>query len=863
MKNRNIPYYMAVLALAAGMSTSFVSCVDTEEPDSIVTLRNAKAEEVKAEAEYQRALAAVQNAQAEVLVAQKSIAAAEAKKAEYEAEYENLKNAHQKAVWAADEAERAIDLANKEAASETEKQLALADAKLKLEQKNKELADAVNQTAVAAAGYANAIAEATKNAEIAARKMKLYGTKDNNYQTDVDNYITAGRTLTKALNKLNTALTVLKGDQAVLEADVTEGKELLQEAKDAKQAFIDQMKDADVTKWVELYRAQETIIDNAAPAKNQAKLDLDKKNEEKKQKYDRPLQKLEDAETEANFVLKTTLDKVQAQIAEFEDDKNLIEDFKLEFSNDVLKAYLDDVFGTDGDFKVEDAESDDYDYQIVANVATTGDDKWTNKTFFEGKKEDEKDPEKVTTKSPVVELKALFENLHVDLDEEYYNMVIKVRKAGDNVTDETVLKAGLTAKDVKDLRKAWTDAIAAFKTATKSDDVLTKFDELKTAATNYFGFLVDGKYPLLQEPVGVSKDAHKLSIDVVVVDQYQKSIVTGLNIANLDENDAFNNSPYSLYVEALWDAAEKDETPETDQYDVADSFVTGKDAEDKELTDGNNIPAIVKAFEDAYAKAQKEATEAEYEFKYKADETAEDKFVVADDGTTEVKIKLADAQKAADDATAEVDKFEADNKTYKEEADKKIAELEDALVESNEVKMAKVIKSTIEGNLYENKSNVYDLLVEKPKKDDKGEWDTGDATFTAQKPTDGKTITEVYDATYESVIEAYDELIEDIEDKLADVEDNLANFESAVAAGKDGKFDRINIATKADGKAEIEDYQDLLDHLNAVKDIINGKEGVNDGKSLEGLQEAYDEAKQKYEDDMALLNGPKDDTTSK
>jgi hypothetical protein len=862
MKNRNIPYYVAALMLAAGVSTSFVSCVDTDEPDSIVTLRNAKAEEVKAEAEYQRALAAVQNAEAELLIAKKSIEAANAKKAEYDAEYVNLKNAHEKAVWAADEAERAIALANKEAASETEKQFAIADAKLKLEQKNKELADAVNATALAAAGYANAIAEATKDAEIAARKMNLYGTKTNDYTKDVEDYISAGRTLTKALNKLNTALTVLKGDQAVLEADVTEGKELLQEAKDAKQAFIDQMKDADVTKWVELYRAQETIIDNEAPAKNQAKLDLDKKNEEKAQKYDRPLQKLEVVETEAKFVLKTTLGKVQDKIAEFEDDKNLIKDFKLEFSNDVLKEYLDDVFGTNGDFKVKDAESGKYAYQIVANVATDGEGKWTNKTFFEGKKTDEKDPEKVTVESPLVGLQKILskKNLKVQLDEDYYNMVIKVRQAEDNVKDETIIVGELTAKDVKELRNTWMTAVSKFKTA-KPNEVLSKFGELKDAAVNYFGFLVDGKYPLLQEPFGVSKDAHKLSIDVEVVDQYQKSIVTGLNIADLDNNDAFNNSPYSKYVEKLRETAEKDETPETDQYDVADSFVTGKDAEDKELTDGNNIPAIVKAFEDAYAKVQKEAKEAEYKFKYKADKDAKDKFVVAEDGT-EVKIKLADAQKAADDATAAVDKFEADNKTYKEEADKKIAELKDALEESNEIKMAKVIKSTIAGNLYENASDVYDLLVEKPKKNDNGEWVTEDATFTAKNPTDGKTITEVYDATYESIIDAYDELIEDIEDQLADVEENLANFKSAVAAGKDGKFDRIKVV-ESDGQTVIDGYDDLKDHLDAVKDIINGKAGVNDGKSLEALQEAYDNAKQKYEDDMALLNGPKDDTTSK
>ena len=96
MKNRNIPYYVAALMLAAGVSTSFVSCVDTDEPDSIVTLRNAKAEEVKAQAEVQKALAAYQNAQTELKLAEKAEKAAKAKSAEVEASLKELELAKQK-----------------------------------------------------------------------------------------------------------------------------------------------------------------------------------------------------------------------------------------------------------------------------------------------------------------------------------------------------------------------------------------------------------------------------------------------------------------------------------------------------------------------------------------------------------------------------------------------------------------------------------------------------------------------------------------------------------------------------------------------------------------------------------------------
>ncbi len=66
MKNRNIPYYVAALMLATGVSTSFVSCVDTDEPSSIEELRKAKANEVNAQAAYKNALAQTQLQTAEI-----------------------------------------------------------------------------------------------------------------------------------------------------------------------------------------------------------------------------------------------------------------------------------------------------------------------------------------------------------------------------------------------------------------------------------------------------------------------------------------------------------------------------------------------------------------------------------------------------------------------------------------------------------------------------------------------------------------------------------------------------------------------------------------------------------------------------
>lgn len=96
MKNRNIPYYVAALMLAAGVSTSFVSCVDTDEPETVTKLRQAAIEKIQADADLQKAYAEVQRA-----VVTKTNADAEKVKAD--AEYRKAETEYEKAL-AADKA---------------------------------------------------------------------------------------------------------------------------------------------------------------------------------------------------------------------------------------------------------------------------------------------------------------------------------------------------------------------------------------------------------------------------------------------------------------------------------------------------------------------------------------------------------------------------------------------------------------------------------------------------------------------------------------------------------------------------------------------------------------------------------------
>jgi hypothetical protein len=169
MKNRNIPYYVAALMLAVGVSTSFVSCVDTDEPETVTKLRQeaiaklqADADFVKAQAELQRAKAANETAQAKFQDQKTLTEAATTKAAE-------LKNKVAEDTLSAATA-RAIAIANQEAqaAIETMKQ-------------------ATQTYELAAADYARALKAAQKASEETAATLGF----DKNGQDIVASYFSA------------------------------------------------------------------------------------------------------------------------------------------------------------------------------------------------------------------------------------------------------------------------------------------------------------------------------------------------------------------------------------------------------------------------------------------------------------------------------------------------------------------------------------------------------------------------------------------------------------------------------------------------------------------------------------------------
>ncbi len=852
--------------LAAGVSTSFVSCVDTDEPDSIVTLRNAKAEEVKAEAEYQRALAAVQNAEAELLIAKKSIEAANAKKAEYEAEYKNLENAHQKAVWAADEAERAIELANKEAASETQKQLAIAEAKLQLEQKNKALADAVNATKCAAAGYEAALKDAEVKATIAANKAQFNADKEvleNAYNQNslalygptaetkkvVTDYLDANKDLQKALADFQTKLTILSGDESELQAKVDAATESLAKYEAGKEAFINKMKDADLTKWIDEYNEQKAIKEGDANAKNIAEKEKAIKTEEREQKYNRPLAKLKKTQSEA----KAKKEAVDAKVAQAKTDftgigaknavvesatdaqKKYVKEFQLEISVNLANS-LTGKLGDD--FTITEKEGK---YFIKANVGS-----WVNETFYYGKKDEWG---VVTVKSPLENLKTKLTEFSktgndvVNFDELYFSLEDLRTTLSTQYNEDAIVwsKDGTkyTAKQAATLQSKWEQALKDFKdkTVTTKDNVTEKYRELVNASYAYFN--IERAVAAVPNKITIPVSGNpSVSVKEIDYSGIEKSVTYGELVNDLK---ASVYAGFYEYLGSLLPAEAK-----LAQISYAQELINGKTAANKDAEynkiEGNNIEAKIKVYADAKAKAESAADAAKYEvgYTYKYKDSESDQNEKSESKNNVKDVVAADALKAYNDATEAVNQFVEANKAYKEEADKYINER--SVATTGEQLIATVIVNTIDNAELITKS-IYDVKNSDVPKGKDGEITNTTVSFTMT--TSGVA---EYSQAYNDILSAYDYQIDEAKKAKKTAEENLATFKAAVAAGKDGSklFTKLSDNIKEDNT-----FENLKADLKDVTDLLSGE------KSLEKLQETYDQKKEAYDAQMALY------TTSK
>ena len=273
MKNRNIPYYAAALLLAAGVSTSFMSCVDTDEPESIAKLRDAKAKELEANANYLNQKAAKETALAAVEQANANYRNAEASEMAAKAVAQELTNAATRITNAKDSlalafakdtlaavkdsiiAIKKTKYAAEYQAAKQALETAIVTAKCQIEKESNDLAIA-KQTAKVALAKFNAegiVAEGATKGEV---RLAL---EEYNDQLDV----VAKKT--KALNKAIGDVETLNKSEDALQADVDAKQAKYDDLVDAQNQFNELAQEEEVQAWIDKYDELQKKIDDLEP----------------------------------------------------------------------------------------------------------------------------------------------------------------------------------------------------------------------------------------------------------------------------------------------------------------------------------------------------------------------------------------------------------------------------------------------------------------------------------------------------------------------------------------------------------------------------------------------------------------------
>jgi hypothetical protein len=256
MKNRNIPYYVAALMLAMGVSTSFVSCVDTDAPESVTKTRElaiqklqADAQLQKAVADYNKALADYQEQEGKYNDAQAASKSAAAKAQELlnqitEGALDDKKKAETEKKLAEYEKQRATAEANKLAA-----ELEAKKYEAELQIKKQEVAESLK----AALDKLPAELQAAQDLY-----MGYYVTEGDNAGTFVDGTM---QKLAKATDDYNKAVSKYSAPtKATLTADLEYKKANVATAEAAKKAYETLFASDDLKSVAETYaNAQEEI----------------------------------------------------------------------------------------------------------------------------------------------------------------------------------------------------------------------------------------------------------------------------------------------------------------------------------------------------------------------------------------------------------------------------------------------------------------------------------------------------------------------------------------------------------------------------------------------------------------------------
>ncbi len=367
--------------LAAGVSTSFVSCVDTEEPDSIVTLRNAKAEEVKAQA-------AKINAEVTDLLGRLELDKSTRALAD---EATKLANARKEAQNAYDKAIEDIQLAQKNREEDAAK--ATADFEL---QEAKATAEANLKTALAQLESAKtALTQAQNNAtkdveaeQLAIDKKKMevaietaqfkeWGLQnaDGTYQLKgaKDAYVEALDALSEALKALKKSIANLEEDNIETITDkIEECEKTIADAQEGKAEFDALCKANDIQKWVTKYAELDKKINENDQNPEYTQLKYDRKSlQVDLKKLNEKIAKLKDTrdgyvDPESDEKVDGLVDELEEKMVKTEEAENALVDYlNTKLTLDIVKPVNNELKGILVDFDMDELiDGNEFKWQV-------------------------------------------------------------------------------------------------------------------------------------------------------------------------------------------------------------------------------------------------------------------------------------------------------------------------------------------------------------------------------------------------------------------------------------------------------------------------------------------------------------------
>ena len=845
---------MAVLALAAGMSTSFVSCVDTEEPDSIVTLRNAKAEEVKAQA-------AKINAEVTDLLGRLELDKSTRALAD---EATKLANARKEAKNAYDKAIEDIQLAEKKAESERKENAAKATADFEL-QEAKAKAEATLKTALAELEAAKteltkAQNKAIKDVEaeqlaIDKEKMKVavetaqfkeWGLEDGKggYQLKgaKDAYV-------KALDDLSDALKALKKSIAKLEEDnietitdkIEDCEKEIANAKEGKAEFDALCKANDIQKWVTKYAELDKKIseNDQNPVLSQAKYD--------KAGLEADLEKL----TDQIDALKEKRDGVHADSPE--DFDGLVDELhnnmeKTEEAGEAMFGYL------------EDEVSINLEYTINNELADQLSEKWALEDYIVDATDENG---KAIKKFVIDDLKIEEEGSalrNYQIDEDKLKKILTAVEKGESNSDElnqgfeqlTKVSGALyqniraVEEGIKTLstNKAEDELVERVQ-PTKGKGTLTKWEECATDYLSHtdnqdsYNAFVEANTKLFGTFTGSYEDPEDKTKPIYSDPKYYSQ-----------SNYQIPNQPLSV-LPAFWDAENK----KIDATNLVQYFgVSEADAVYYAKTWFGEYSQYLTIME-------KNAKEAEYK---EAKEQAEAIIAEIKNAFKNIPVKIAELKKAVEDAYAEEKEANADLVKQIEDIDAQILEKDDLKTLAfamNEEELTDEDFAAEDGTLIKKQKELNDQI--KAKKEEIAKFDvskeealraailtfglkldlfTLDDEGNVQVDKDKAEVAydeanrEDFEKAYQATIDYYDNGIKDGEEQLKYYQEILKAFQDKISGANTAADDKdVNKAIDFDFSSKAlkeffesdgieKDYADLIKDVEAKQADVKTKE---------------------------------------